>query len=141
MSAVGITISHNGIEYSAEVMRVRKTSLGIEDHGIWTAYLHCEGDGTGTGVGGYCLDDKPDGREPGSRRKGSAYGLDWLMQVVGIIGVDKWEDLPGKRIYVLYPEKGHWGQTAKGIANIDTGKALIFEDHAREWLIAAAVSA
>lgn len=131
--SVNITIDHDGKSWSAEVMRIRSTQLGLEDHGIWTAYLHCEGSGTGTGVGGYCLDEKPADFPSGRRRVGSGYGLDWLMQVCSIVGVSNWEDLPGKAVYVLYEKAGHWGQVAKGIANVDTGKALIFEQHAEQW--------
>lgn len=101
MSSIEISIIHNGTTYSAEVMRIRGTSLGMEDHGIWTGWLHCEGDGTGTGIGGYCLDTKPD--EEWGRRVGSEYGLDWIMQVCKTVGVEKWEDLRGKAIYALYP--------------------------------------
>jgi hypothetical protein len=130
---VKVTVEHNGKSWSAETMRIRSTQLGMEDHGIWTAYLHCEGAGTGVGVGGYCLDEKPIEIGGTRRRVGSAYGLDWLMQVCSIVGVRNWEDLRGIAIYVLYDSDSHWGQSPQGIANIDTGKALIFKDHANQW--------
>lgn len=132
MNVNTIITDSNGQEWSAEVMRIKNTRLGIEDHGICTAYLHCKGNGVGTGVGGYSLDDKPS-EHFGGRRIGSAYGLDWIMEVCKTIGVEAWEDLPGKAIYILYDKPGHWGQVAKGIANIDTGKALIFEQHSDLW--------
>lgn len=130
---INITIDHNGQTYSAELMRIRSTSLGMQDHGIWTAYLHCEGAETGVGVGGYALDTTPVEIGGEKRRAGSSFGMDHLMQICKTVGVEKWEDLPGKAIYVLYDKASHWGQSPKGIANIDTGEALIFEEHAESW--------
>ena len=37
--------------------RITRTTLGVEDHGILTAFLHLEGDGWGIGFGGYALDE------------------------------------------------------------------------------------
>lgn len=133
-----LTIEHDGVQYSGEIMTIKSTAFGWEDHGILTVMLHCEGSGSGTGVGGYCLDEPPARLPDGSSdfkgsRRGTAYGLDHVMRIMETVGVDRWEKLPGERIIVLYPESGHWGQVAKGIANLISGKALIFADHATEW--------
>jgi len=131
MTSVQTIITHNGVQYSADVMQIKRTSLGKEDHGLWTANLHCEGAGSGISLGGYRLDmyDKVD-----KRSFGTAYGLDNIMRICQTVGVEKWEDLPGKRIYILFEgTDGHWGKVASGLANIDTGKALIFKDHVQEW--------
>lgn len=121
---VKLTVEHNGEKYSAEINKIDSTFLGKEDHGILTAYLQCKGDGTGVGVGGYSLD------APGEdySRIGHAYGIDWLLRVMSTVGVDSWEKLPGQRVLVLFPKAGHWGQSPVGIANIDSGEALIFKD-------------
>jgi hypothetical protein len=137
--SVKTLIEHGGVTYSAAVMVIKRTTLGYEDHGILTGYLHCSGDGTGVGVGGFCLDESDkSANDYGSTRKGTAYGLDWIIQVLKTVGVDKWEDLPGKRVYVL-TEGGDgerlagWGKTAAGIANIDTGSVFLMKEHAARW--------
>lgn len=134
--SVKTLIEHDGITYTATVMVIKRTSLGYEDHGILTGFLHCEGASTGVGVGGYCLDDKPN--DVTRERLGTAYGLDWIIRVLKTVGVDNWEDLPGKRVYVLF-EGGDgraisgWGASSAGIANIDTGDVFIMREHADSW--------
>lgn len=133
MSAIETTVVHGGVKYSADVMTIKSTRLGIEDHGIMTANLFCERQGGGTGVGGYALDtfDKT-----ADRRIGHAFGMEWLMQVMSTVGVERWEKLPGSRVLVLYPftESGNnIGRVAVGIANIDTGRSLVFKELAESW--------
>lgn len=130
MSNLNVTVEHNGAEYSGEIMRIERTSLGREDHNIVTGYLHCRGDGTGVGLGGYRLDEFD--RQAGESH-GTGYGLDWIMRVMETVGVESWEKLPGQRVIGLFKSPGHLGQTAVGIANVDTGKALIWSEHAEEW--------
>lgn len=47
-----ITVEHNGTTYFGEVMRAESTHIGVEDHGILTAYVHCKSDSGGIGIGG-----------------------------------------------------------------------------------------
>ena len=131
-----ITVEHNGTTYYGEVMTIESTSLGAEDHGILTAYLHLKGDGTGIGVGGYGLDTPVrDAEGKFSHREPTAYGFDHVMQLVRVVGASRWEDLPGRQVIVLFSQKGSWGQTAVGLANlIDAKRVLILQEHADEWL-------
>lgn len=130
-----IEIEHNGETLHGVVMRIKSTSLTIEDHGIVTAYLHCEGDGSGIGVGGYCLDQPvKDADGKFLRREGTGYGLDHIMQILNTAGVGSWEKLPGLNIIVLHETPSVWGSTAVGFAHIsDEKKVLIFKDHAEAW--------
>lgn len=145
MNTVKTIITHEGVEYSAQVMTIKRTTLGLEDHGVWTAYLHCEGDGSGIGVGGYVLDSRPAESTwgDGKRRHGTAFGMDHIMALTQTVGVDDWEQLPGRKVYVLFELTGNgraisnWGSSAVGIANIDTGKALILKAHAEMWRLKA----
>ena len=130
MSEVTLTVKHNGIEYSGEIYRIESTALGSEDHGIMTGYLYCKGDGTGIGLGGLGLDSY---NKEDKRREGTAYGLDWIKRVIETVGVESWEKLPGARVIGLFTGSGHLGQSAVGIANVDTGKVLIWKEHAEEW--------
>lgn len=129
-----ITIEHNGSTYYGKVARISGTMLGTEDHGILTAYLHCEGDGWGIGVGGYGLDQPVDVDGKHSHREPTAYGFDHVLQMARTVGVAKWEDLPGREVLVLFDSPTSFGRTAKGIAHIsDESKVFILADHAEAW--------
>jgi len=69
--------------------RIKSTHLGFEDHHIMTFFLHLEFDGAGQGFGGFGLDDGPGG---------TAFGMTAVRKVLEVVGVEKWEDLPGKYV-------------------------------------------
>lgn len=96
--------------------RITRTTLGVEDHGILTAFLHLEGDGWGIGFGGYALDEPrkdAEGRHAG--RFGTAYGMEWIRQVMETLCVESWEKLPGTHVRV---ETQGWGGVALRIGHI-----------------------
>lgn len=76
---------------------IESTSLGIEDHGIMTFWLHLAYPSGGQGFGGFALDIW---HEQDRRRVGTAFGLEAIMQTLRVVGVEKWEELPGKYIRV-----------------------------------------
>jgi hypothetical protein len=131
-----ITVDHNGTTYYGKVATVESTHLGTEDHGILTAFLHCEGDGWGIGVGGYGLDEPvhdDEGKFLG--RRPTAYGFDHILQMARTVGADSWEKLPGREVLVLFKTPSALGGTAAGIAHIsDEKRVFILKDHADEWL-------
>ncbi|QLQ11141.1 MAG: hypothetical protein HZY75_13160 [Nocardioidaceae bacterium] len=131
-SALSIRLEHNGKTYSGEVMRIKSTMLGYEDHGILTVFLHCEGAGSGVGVGGMALDAYDEDRK---ERVGSAYGLDHITALMRVVGVSQWEHLAGKDVVVLFDAAGdtHWGHASVGIASLDGNRVLILAEHAAEW--------
>lgn len=102
--------------------KITSTMLGIEDHGILTAFVYLEGDGWGVGFGGYALDEWD---EAAKRRKGGAYGTEFIMRVLKAVGVERWEDLPGKHVRV---ESEGWGGQARRIGHIT--KELWFDPKA-----------
>lgn len=74
--------------------KIKHTTVGPEDHGIFTAMLHLEFDGgCGQGFGGYDL-----------RRAKTAYIF--IAQVLKIAGVRCWEELPGQYIRFEEPDLG-----------------------------------
>jgi len=126
MTSIKTTIEHKGKTYSGQIGTIKSTSLGTRDHGIMTAMLHVEWKGGGIGVGGYCLD------EP--RKDGSGKHLDHIMRILETVGVDRWEQLPGKQVLVLFEGSGGWGSTSCGIAGITNEKVLDLKDHAFSFI-------
>ena len=112
-----------------ELAKIKATSLGYEDHGIFTAYLTVDYAVGTQGVGGYALDryDKPN-----DRRIGTAYGHEWIIRVLRACGVDRWEKLVGRTIWVLQDESkpAGFGNKVIGIENLETepGERFLFAD-------------
>ncbi len=80
-----------------ENARIKSTHLGEEDHGIFTAMLTLmTGESQAQGFGGYCL-DTPKKDENGTflRRAGTAFGMEFVIQVLETLEVSSWEKLPG----------------------------------------------
>ncbi len=75
--------------------KIKSTILGYEGHGIFTCHLNLEYDGGGQAFGGYGMGgyDKKSGKQSG-------YGSEFIKRVLKVVGVEKWEDLPGKHIRV-----------------------------------------
>lgn len=74
---------------------VRSTTLGVEDHGIFTAFLHLEGDGWGCSFGGYSLDTWDETKK---RRVGTDFGTEFLLRVMATLEVNSWEELSGAKL-------------------------------------------
>ena len=133
MSARTITVDHDGKTYAGEIMRIEKTHLGMEDHGIVTAFIHCKAKGSGIGVGGFGLDKPVRVNGKFSHREGTGYGLDHLMQFVRTVGVDSWEKLVGQHVIVLYAGRAGLGGMSVGIASLTGDRVFILKDHAEKW--------
>lgn len=102
--------------------RICSTMLGREDHGIMTFMICIAADGFTCGVGGYCLDEF----DPATRtRVFRAESMEAISKVLEVVGVDKWEDLPGKYIRIEY---NGLGSTATKIGNIIEEKWLDLEE-------------
>src|SRR5579864_3850748 len=61
--------------------KIVSTTLGYEDHGIMTAFLHTLSGSSGQGFGGYALNGK--------------WGMEFIKQTLKTLGVESWEELPG----------------------------------------------
>ncbi|GAB2023345.1 hypothetical protein RyT2_24210 [Pseudolactococcus yaeyamensis] len=82
--------------------KIVSTHLGYEEHGIFTAYIRFEGAGWGVVMGGEVLDKPTDkGRVLG--RRGAAL----IPEILKVVGVDTWEDLPGKYVRVEDEDLGN----------------------------------
>lgn len=128
-----VTVEHNGKTYAGQIMQIESTHLGVEDHGIVTAFLHCRTEGQGIGVGGFGLDRpvKVDGKF--SHREGTGYGLDHIVQLVRTVGASSWEDCVGKHVIVLYEGYAGPGGMSAGIAGVTNGRVMVLKEHADQW--------
>lgn len=129
-----ITIEHNGQTYYGHLAKIDSTAITHADHGVLTAWLHTSWSGSGVGVGGYCLDQPKDRDGRDYSRVGTAYGLDYLIRVMETVGVEKWEDLPGQQVIVLFAEQNSIGLSSKGIAGVLNDKVFIPSEHAESFL-------
>lgn len=113
--------------------------LGVEDHGIMTCMLMMNFGTSGQGVGGYGFDvpvkytpykDKySDGSDGDWGRVGTAYGTEFIRRLLLACGVDEWEKLVGRTVFVLR-ESNKWGAKIVGIRPLPTepGREFIFDD-------------
>jgi hypothetical protein len=101
------------------ICNAKITSTRIEfNHGCAVAWVMLDYGGSGQGFGGSILDDKPE--ETGKERKATAWGMDYIFSIIRTVGVEKWEDLPGKHVRVE--------RTTEGFDGLITGIGNIIED-------------
>jgi hypothetical protein len=88
-----------GINLNVEVVMAIKnaiiegTTLGVEDHGIFTAMISLDyGDSGHQGFGGYAFDEW---QEEKKKRVGVGFGIDFIRSVLETLEVETWEDLIG----------------------------------------------
>lgn len=114
-----------------EIAKIESTSLGTEDHGIFTAMLRVNYGGSSQSIGGYSLDEyDPDLK----RRVGTAFGLEFIKRVLGVCGVTEWEKIKGRTIFVLRQSEG-FGAKVLGIASLPTegNETFLFQDLVKEF--------
>jgi len=70
------------------LVKIERTHLGFEDHGMFTAILHMAWDGGGQGFGLHILS------EPEVLDR-------WIKGIMKTVGVSTWEDIAGKEVYML----------------------------------------
>lgn len=92
--------------------KITSTMFGREDHGIMTFSIFIEFGGCVCGVGGYALDTYDRATES---RIFTSKGLEAISKVLETVGVDRWEELPGK--YIRIKDNG-WGSTVDEIGNL-----------------------
>lgn len=92
--------------------KIYSAMLGREDHGIMTFMIYISAEGITCGIGGYCLDEFDPARQT---RVFRAESIEAISKVLEVVGVDKWEDLPGK--YIRFEDNGI-GSIVTKIGNI-----------------------
>ena len=92
--------------------QIKKTKLGFINGIVdFVLVLEIQGGG-GITLGGYALDYY--NKEKG-KRIGSAYGMNLIMRILEVVGVDTWEELKGKYIRI---NRIHLGDKATAIGNL-----------------------
>ena len=102
--------------------KISSTMLGREDHGIMTFIIYIDACDFSCGVGGYCLDEFNSSTQT---RVFRAESMEVISKILEVVGVYKWEDLPGKYIRIEY---NGLGSTVTKIGNIIDEKWLDFRE-------------
>lgn len=103
--------------------KIESTMLGREDHGIMTFMLYINfNSGDSCGVGGYVLDEYDPVH---NTRIFKAKSMEVISKILDVVGVNSWEELPGK--YIRFEDDG-WGSIVSKIGNIMEDKWLDFKE-------------
>jgi hypothetical protein len=105
---------------------IESTSLGLEDHGFLTFCLYLNYGGSGQGAGNRALSYFK--RDSNERSFFQGTGR-LIWEILDVVGVERWEDLPGKHIRVI----ASWG-TIDAIGNILDDKWLHFSEFFGKYL-------
>jgi len=134
-----LIIEHNDKKYTGHIATIDGTTLGgLGDRGIFNFWLSTSWKGGGVSVGGYAMDEPhKDDDDKFLGRRGTAYGMQLIMDVMETVGVTDWEKIKGEKIIVLFdysPTGGTWGGQSRGIANLlDESKVLVLSEHAEAY--------
>lgn len=111
-------ITHNGTTYVAELGAIEHASLGFEDHGFLSSFIHLDFAGSGQGFGGLVL---------GKQGNESATFLTekWVRSILRVAGVDDWGKLQGATVYALRTKS--FG-TIEGLASRDGRRVFLSEE-------------
>lgn len=93
--------------------KITSTKLTMEDHGCLSFWIFLEGSGWGIGYGGYCIGHGYLGADVFMAENGD--GLEAMMRIMDVVGVDTWEELKGKFVRV---KTNGWGSKVDVIGNI-----------------------
>lgn len=114
-------------EYTEEIAKVERTTLGREDHGIMTCILHLDFGHSGQGAGGYALDRPVHEGADFKGRVGTAFGMEWIIRTMEAVGVDEWGKVAGRTVLALRDPST---QKLVGIKPLPTepGKPFLFAE-------------
>lgn len=83
-----MTVDVNGVDYEARVGTIKSTTIGAEDHGIFTVGFEVKGDPSwGVGIGGY---------------NNMSNAGPWIEALMRVAGVARWEAMRGQLVVVLF---------------------------------------
>lgn len=118
-------------EVREEIAKVGRTTLGYEDHGIFTCMLHLNFGSSGQGAAGYSLDEpRHDADAKYIGRFGTAFVMEWVIRAMKACGVREWDEVKGRTVLCLRDEQSR----IVGIKPLPTekGETFIFAELAAE---------
>lgn len=77
---------------------IENAIIDIGERGLLTAWIYLKYDGGGQGFGGYALHLPSDWK---NGKQKMPFAGHFLTRVLQVVGVDKWEQLPGKAVRVV----------------------------------------
>lgn len=98
--------------YKIENALITNADLSMANYGCLTLSITLDGGGWGVVYGGYCLGHGYLGADVFD---GSAAGLESIMRIMDVVGVERFQDLKGKYVRVATKK---WGDSVKIIGNI-----------------------
>ena len=121
----------NGRAMFGRLAKIESVRLSTEDHGSLSLWVMLDYGGSGQGFGGYAMDEY---FEPWKRRRGSAFGTDYILCLLATFGVSKLEDLEGRYCFALVDDKS-FSASVRGLLTTsqDGSKAFVVRDLCREW--------
>ena len=102
--------------YKIENAKITNVDLSMADHGVVTLRLVLEGAGWGCVYGGYVLGKGYLGAET---FEGSEKGMESIMRIMDVVGVEQFNDMVGKIVRVA---TAGWGDSIKIIGNVIADK-------------------
>lgn len=102
--------------------KITNVSLNMKNHAYLTLDLVLEGNGKGVVFGGRCLGH---GYLGADEFEGYARGLEYIMRIMDVVGVEALEDLTGKYVRVV---NCGWGESVTEIGNIIKDKWFNIEE-------------
>ncbi len=96
--------------------KITSASITMADHGCLTFWVTVQGGGWGISIGGYAIGH---GYLGADEFDGDGAGLEAMMRIMDVVGVEKWEDLKGNYIRV---EDNGWGESIRKIGHITDDK-------------------
>lgn len=98
--------------YKVENALIKSVDISMADHGCITLLITLDGGSWSCVFGGYCLGH---GYLGATEFDGSPKGMEMIAQIMNIVGVERFNDMPGKYICVAVKS---WCDTIKIIGNI-----------------------
>ena len=102
--------------YKIENAKITSVDLSIADHGVATLRLVLEGAGWGCVYGGYVLGK---GYLGADKFEGSAKGMESIIRIMDVVGVEQFNDMTGKIVRVATTG---WADSIKIIGNVLSDK-------------------
>ena len=109
-----VSLSDNG--YEIENARITDVDLSMADHGVLTLELALQGSGWACVYGGYVIGQ---GYLNAEEFRGSAVGMESIMRIMDVVGVESFNDMKDKIVRVA--TKG-WGSSVRIIGNVMSDK-------------------